>query len=785
MSVVPEAPELKLRRRLIWGGTAAFIVAAVVIAVGASMAIIHAGSVNRAFTVATDHGRAEEIDDALDQLSGDTDDSSLAMRACLRAMGALELERPDDAKRAAELLAQFEGKQSQPALALAATAYLALYRGELDKAVEAASLIEPKGDWVSELARARAVVSLSVGDLERAKAGAVVAAQTRTSGARHVTLLALIDDRIGARDAALTLLSGFPGAEESPAVRIAQARILMRALTDLNAVETHIKAVQGELAEVATPAELSWARLLDVLVRTYRGEELEALDALAKLDPPSSDEAFRLGMAEAALRLSNAKLAQNALSEVHARYSSDHGRRALLGAELALLQRDVGTAKRLLAAASPGPRKDLANARYLDLSEQREAARQDYEKAAKNPVLAAEATARMAAMELSVGRDERAKIVAAEAVKIDPTNLWAASVGTKALLASDEVDAAERVVKVGLKAHPNEPRILAAWADVQLAKEQWADARVTLDKVVAKWTKDASSWAKLGDALRFSGTREDSGRAYDKALAIDGQNVRALIGQLWLAVNGADHEKADAAEEALRKTRVNNRDADRARARYFVMKGYGARGIRPVRAYLARARQQDIDLWLTLGDLYLQAENPGGAQGVFDRALALDENNIAAQLGKVYCLYLRKEYPEMAPEMERLGELAKQGELSSEVHARLVGLESMLATIRRRMGPARSSAENALQMDPHSGEALYALARIAELTGKPAVEEFEKAVMSSRAPVTAAVARYVALATGEEQQDLRCELAKRYLRTAPAGENRGDMRGVAQDCRRR
>ena len=183
---VPETQEEKKRRRTIQAVIAAIALVLLVIAALTTIYLVRAAQVASAIESAEEDGRPASTEHALTLLDGGGAETR-AIRA--RLLGSLVLEGAAGEDDATRLVTEDRTESDGNADRLIAATYLALARGDAQTATQNASRLNPTGDLTAEAARARALASLAVANLELAAGQATVARDARPESPRYAALL--------------------------------------------------------------------------------------------------------------------------------------------------------------------------------------------------------------------------------------------------------------------------------------------------------------------------------------------------------------------------------------------------------------------------------------------------------------------------------------------------------------------------------------------------------------------------------------------------------------------
>ncbi|HJL14899.1 MAG TPA: tetratricopeptide repeat protein [Sandaracinaceae bacterium LLY-WYZ-13_1] len=782
--VIEKVPETKeeIRRRLVLRITWALVAVVVAgIAIWVGLYLSHLSEVEEAVITAGTDGRVSSIREALALMEGDDDAASRATKLRLRAMLLLAGEDEDREAIAAGLDALPEGDEDVARERGIARTYLALAGGDLSAAMEHASEVVAQGDFAAEAARSRALAARSVGNVDQALQAAEIAVEQRPESPRHVALFAELTARAGDPEAALARLDDLPTDRRSPDTRIARARIMDRAGAAIDQVAEHAEAVLE--APDATFHEKAWARLLLARAAAAAGDRVvarEHLDTASEVAPPG-DELFTLGLTEAALRIGAVHLAQQVAEGLPSPLSVDAGRRAQLSAELALAQHDLRAAESALEHAPEGARTALARARLLEARGAHDRARALYREAAGEPGYRVPATTYLASMELARDRAEEAVDLVRPLLDEHPDHPDVVPVAVEAQLGLGHPQEAMELVEPALEAHPEDVRLLAAKAHVQMALEEWEAALATLDRALSIEDDDADLHADRGRAARRLSRLEVAREAYDAALELSPSHPEALVGRLELDLLDFQPAQARRILERIDEAELATLEVERLRGRLLAMEIAGHDGLREVREALDE-HPRDPSLLMSLGWLYMQAEQYSAAVRSFGRLVGSDDETVASVLARSLAqIRMRASNPARAT-LENLVEDLDESTVDEPVRAELHAVLGRLAFSDDNRVVAQREAEEALSIDEHNSEAHLVLADVAADRDRDATTELEAALVG-RHPSSRALA--LLSIREEELTDPVCDYARRYRRAAPQGQYARGVWRVLRDCRDR
>jgi tetratricopeptide (TPR) repeat protein len=777
---VPLTKEEIQRKRLLRITYAAIGVVTVAFLIWLAFYLQHAWAIERAVEAASSDGRNASIREAIELLEGEDDAESQAIQLRLRSMLVLSGEEEPTEPIATALAALPNDSDVQRERGIAET-YLALARGDLAAARQKASEIVARGGYAAEAARARALAARFVGNVEQAQAAARIAVDLQPEAPRHVALLAELMARAGQTEQALARLDQLPDAAENAAVHIARARIMDN--TGANGAQMTQLAQRVLEDEAATMHEKAWARLLLARAAAADGDRITArrhLDQASEVAPPG-DELFTLGLTEAALRIDAEHLAQQVAQRLPSPLSVDAGRRAQLSAELALSRHDLRAAASAIEHCPAGARTSLARGRLLEARAQIDRARALYEEAAQDAGYRVPATVHLAAMELAQGNAAAAVERIAPMLEEHPNHSDVVPVAVEAQLGLRQPQRAMELVAPALDAHPEDVRLLGAKAHVQMALAQWEQALETLDTALRIQSDDADLHADRGRAARELSRLEVAREAYDAALALNESHPAALIGRLELDL--VQQRPADGVPilERIDRAEVRSVTVERLRGRLLAMRVAGQSGVNAVRT-AARDHADDYSIVMSLGWLYMQAEQYSIAVRTFGRVIQGDTPPLEAVLARVLAQVRMRAAAPARSALEAATEGLDETTLEPAVRAELHAVLGRIAQADDQRALAQQEAQRALEIDRNNSEAHLILADLLADREQDDSAELSAALVGPH-PASRPLG---SLAIREEQvNDTTCEYAERYRDAAPAGQYARGVARVLRDCRAR
>jgi len=731
---------------------------------------MHARTVQEAVLAAGDGGRVSALERARDLAVADGRPCLAArLNATLALAGA-----PADLESVASAITAAEGSSGDTLLeARLAQTYLALARFDGPGALTAEGSLRPFGTYAAEVAHAKALTGLAVGDLEHARTLIAVAVQKAPNGARHLALAALIGARTDPGAAFAGLEHAPEAATHSPALTIVRARL------DLLVGDATRAAAQAQAVldgEEATPQEQAWARLVLARQQAEAGNLSAARQqAQALLDAGApGDEAFALRLSEALLLAGDPAGATQARAHLASGYSTDPAWRARVTAWNALDAGHTAEAQEALTLAGTSAEASWLRGRVAEALGRLDSARAAYTEALPDVRMGPRAALSLSLLERRAGRAAEAVAAIRASAAAEPTHPLRAAALSEALTLAEQAEEAASVAEAALHVHAGDASLLEALGHAKAASGQHEPARVALAAAAATHTDDVELWADLAREARLTNHGDEARSAAESALALNASHQRSLRELLTLELDENHREAAAALLERLDATDANGTALERERARYLVASGAGVGGVRALRRAL-RHDSRDPSLRLALAYLYLQAEMWAPAQQAFQSAGQVDASPLEVATGMGLAQIGMSRLPPALDSLETARGLA--GDAGS---ARVEVLEGAIELFQRHVRPARQAAERALALDANDAEAHLLLAKVRRITGGEVDSELRAALAAPGTPPDALARLARTLGANEEG----CALAQRFRRAAPAGDGARDMRDLMRDCPR-
>ncbi|MCU0671380.1 MAG: tetratricopeptide repeat protein [Myxococcota bacterium] len=767
---------LPLPTAIALAGIPVLVVVLVVLGVRAFLASRAEDAIAAATVAAQRDGMAASLRRALELDADEASDESLAIARRARLYATATLEHGfEERERATSLLSSLDGEGATSQDAHVAGTYLALDAGEIEAATERSMLIDGAA-LDGEAGHARALLAYTRGELERAENEARAVVALDASAPRHVALLTSILVARGKAPEVLTLLDAIT--VRSPSVSLARAEALIALQRSADALEL-LGVMESELGSAVSRRQLAErGRLrLAALIATGRLDDARAQLTQSLAERPVGSELFALELLRAQLTLGDLEGARTlvaALPPQPARAIE----RGLLSAEVSLASGDLDAVERALGGIGESPRASYLRGRVAEARGRDDEAKGHYQTAAQQASERVRATARLGAIALREEKVRDAIALLEPVLEGASSDAEVVSTLARAYLEADRGDDAARIVTAALAARPDALDLQLAKAEIDLVRGDAAGALATMRAVIERASQSARAQAMLGEAARREGQSALATEAFDRALALDAREPRALIGKVHLAIDAAEPTEAAAALTRAREQGAVDRVlATELEGRVQVMQGLGDQAVRTLRRSALRSR--DASLISTFGWALAQAEADRDAIRQFERAVALDPGQVEAWLGLALS---RTRRGDLGGASQAIGEaegLIQRRTLGPRYEARLLAARGRLLYENGSFDDARTKAQEALAKDASCAAAHYVLGLVADARGSSPVEHL-RAALAARSPSPEVLGQLLIF---DDRAADRCDLARRYLQAAPRGLDARDARSAMRGCR--
>ena len=751
-------------------GVPVLLVVLVVFGINRYIAAGDEDEINAAARRAADEGTIDALRDALelDADVGSEEGPARARRALLYSMAVLEHGAPES-ERAGELLLSLPQEDAELDLARIARAYLSLEAGEISASEAALASVPPRavngeGDY------ARALTKIARGDIPGAAESAREALNARPTASRYAALLAYVLAMSGDSTAAAQLADEVAQGGASPTVTLARLWALQSTGRDDEA-KAAAEALLALPMERASRRQRAFAQLVLAGSLERLGERDAATSAAdrAAAIGPEHDERFALSLAQIFLDLDQVDAAKQQI-EALPNEAANVPRRATVSAEVYLASNDLDAVERVLTEAGDSSRTAYLRGRLAEAKNEIDAAKAAYEAAAQSESEMVAARTRLGAIALAAGDDAEAIQQLEPAHRRAPGDPELTTIFVRALLQADREREATAAVDRALEANPEDPRIQGARAEVQMAFGRFDEALATFTSLVTRYPDDADLQASLGDAARHAGQFEQAAAAYDRCLALDARNRRALLGKVEVAISTADPDLAEAAIEAARAGGSTGPALDLASGKLKVLRGEGAQAVEALERLIGRG-SRDVELLTLLGRAQAQAEDFRDAQRTFERVIRVDRYAFDAHIGLALTQTMRGELRSATRTADQAARIVERNHLGPVAQARVDVARGRVRLDYGNLQEAETLARSAIEKDARSAEAHLLLALIADYQGE-ATEPHLRRAMEARAPMPEVFGRLVLLTN---DRDEKCALSARYLAAAPHGVDARDV----------
>ncbi|NNE18001.1 MAG: tetratricopeptide repeat protein [Myxococcales bacterium] len=779
--VLPPAEALKRRiRRFIAAGIAALIFFFIVHTV---LGWIHEARLASSLDEVINDASPDVIDGALSLLR---DDPNGSVRARLLATAGLGGDL-DKLTRAEALLAE-SAQQNDPDQRIARI-YAFLAEGDPRAAHAEAERPAKYSDQADAFLLGRAWTAIARGQWRQALPDAEQVVDARPGAPEPLALLARIKARTENPEAALATLDG--ANTQTAATKIVRAQIV--GLLQDNASEA-----LGLVEEVRSDSDASalhkaWAELIEGVLAYRQGAVGAAFEHARAAAKPKllADETLIVGTARLLLALGRTSDAKEVLKRLSSGPSADLSTRAHVIAWWYAQTGDRRAGLATLSGAGFGPEKEAQPAfRALVIAEllsdspraaERSRATALYKQAASDSQWGVAASNGLASSLVEDGSSEEAIAVLEAGLAAAPNHLGLVDTASQAYLDAGRLSEAEKVTSAALAAFDGEGWAHGSHARVLLAKGDAANAVAELDRAVELSPGDASLYALRGDATREVGSNDDAQAAYEKALALDPAQPRALSGFATLLIDTGSFDRAAEIIKQMDDAKVRDLRADEQRVRYLVLTGAGQRGMSTMRNAISRHPKNvalrlagarvalQAEDYVRAGTYFQQARRNGADPRLADTALALAQLYGRRKLGAENSL-------ERA--LEAVDAEGNRLTASPQVQVWELVVRARLALADEKRGLAVRYAGQALQIMPDDADVHLLRADIEEDRERSPEAPLRKAANAKLSMPVAAGRLAVLLGPTEEG----CEMATRYLESNRSGKYASRARDLKRQC---
>ncbi len=779
--VLPQREAMKRRiRRLILAGIAAlvfFLIAHMV------LGWIHARRLSAALDEVISDASPSTVDHALALLRDDPDDS---VRARLLATGALGGDA--DKLREAEALLAESAEQNDPDQRIARV-YAFLAEGDAREAHAEVGRPSKYGNQADAFLLGRARTAAARGQWAQALPDAQEVVASRPGAPEPAALLARIKARTEGPEAALAVLGE---SDETSATQIERARIAGLLQGDADQALSLAEEVRND--DDAAVVHKAWADLIGGVLAYRRGAIGEAYaHARAAADPELRvDEELVVGTAQLLLALGKAGDARRVLERLSSGPSADLFTRAHVIAWWYAQTGDMRAGLATLSGAGFGPEKEAKPAfRALVMAEllgastrerERERALGLYRETTTDATWGVAASEALAEALGEDGEADDAIAVLQAGLAAHPNHLTLVDAAARALVDAGRLEDAEKITSAALAAFDEEGWAHGSHARVLLAKGDSEGASSELARAVELSPEDASLVALQGDAARQRDSASEAKASYEKALALDAGQPRALSGFVTLLIDTGDFARAGEVIAQMDSAKVRDLRADEQRVRYLMRTGAGQSGTTAMRNAVMR-HPKDVGLRLAGGRVYLQAEDPNRAASYFQQAKRNGADarmaDTALALAQIYARRKLGAEKTLERALEAVDEAGNQLRSTAQTKVWELIVKARIALADEKRGLAARYAQEAGEMRPDDPDVHLLEADIEEDRERSPEAALRKAA-NAPVPMPVAAGRLAVLLGPTEEG---CEMATRYLKANRGGRYAARARDVRRQCK--
>ena len=546
--------------------------------------------------------------------------------------------------------------------------------------------------------------------------------------------------------------------------------------------------------EDASAVHKAWADLIEGVLAYQQGAIGAAFEhARAAAEPELlADETLIVGTAQLLLALGRTSEAKDVLKRLSSGPSADLSTRAHVIAWWYAQTGDRRAGLATLSGAGFGPENEAKPAfRALVIAEllkdspraaERSRAATLYEEAAGDPRWGVAASNGLASSLIEDGDAEQAIAALEAGLAAAPNHLSLVDTASQAYVEAGRLSEAEKVTSAALAAFDGEGWAHGSHARVLLAKGDAAKAVAELDRAVELSPGDASLYALRGDATRKVGSNDEAKAAYEKALALDSAQPRALSGFATLLIDTGNFDRAAEVIKQMDDAKVQDLRADEQRVRYLIRTGAGQSGMSTMRNAVSRHPKNvalrlagarvalQAEDYVRAGTYYQQAKRNGADPRLADTALALAQLYGRRTLGAENSL-------ERA--LEAVDAEGNRLTASPQVEVWELIVKARLALADEKRGLAVRYAAQALQSMPDDADVHLLRADIEEDRERSPEAPLRKAANAAISMPVAAGRLAVLLGPTEEG----CAMAARYLKANRSGKLASRARDLSRQCK--
>jgi tetratricopeptide (TPR) repeat protein len=777
-------PEEALKRRIRRFIAAAIAALVFLYLIHVALGMIHDARVEAALDEVIDDASPDTIDTALGLVRDDPDSSIRARLLATAALGG-DQEKLEEA----ESLLASSPVQNDPDQRIARI-YAFLAEGDARAAHGEAERPAKYTSQADAFLQARARTAMARGQWGQALADAQAVVASRPGAPEPAALLARITARTQGPEAALAVLGRV--SDPTAATQIARARIVGLLKDD---TEQGVFLAEGVLDdEDATVVQKAWAHLIEGVLAYRRGAIGAAYEQAREAAEPELrvDEVLLLETAQLFLALRRPADAKQLLGRLSSGPSADLFMRAHVIAWWYAQTGDMRAGLATLEGAGYGAEKEAKPAfRALVLAEllrsspraaERERAKALYQQAAADPEWGVAASNALATWLLEEGNAKEALAVLTAALDAHPHHLTLVDTTAQAYIDQKRLDEAEKVTSAALSTFKDEGWAYGSQARVLLAKGDFAEALGALDRAVELSPDDAKLYALRGDAAHAVDSMEAAEQSYEKALALDPDEPRALSGLVALLIDTASFERAEKVIEQMNEAKVGDLRADQQRVRYLIRTGAGQSGVPTMRSAVGR-HNKNVDLRLAGARVYIQAEDYRRAGVYFQKAKRDGADARLAETGLALMqIYTRRKLG-AEKSLERASEAtdAEGNPLlpGAQVKVWELIVKARIALADDKRGLAVRYSREAQDILPGDADLFLLKADIEEDRERSPEEALRKAA-DAEIPLPVAAGRLATLLGATEEG---CEMAARYLRANRATRLANRVRDIYRQCK--
>lgn len=280
---------------------------------------------------------------------------------------------------------------------------------------------------------------------------------------------------------------------------------------------------------------------------------------------------------------------------------------------------------------------------------------------------------------------------------------------------AEQLPQAEAAYLAALKKMPKFRNAIKNLGRIYLLQDHLDQAIALYQQLIADGQADADILLLTGQALLMQDYPVSAESAYRQSLLMRQKNHEAMLGLAKALMQQQRYTEGLALIGEILKEDPANRELWELRANAYLSKGDYDAVIRSVET-AARLGCSDADLLATLGDLYLNKDQPVDALRVYETCFTGDTVSVARLLRAVEGFLMLDELGGAQKMMDRADALSDSFTVTEQVH--FLRLKGDLAMRYDQPEEAMTFCQQVLELDPLDGRTMLLLAKIQQDRGE-------------------------------------------------------------------